>query len=214
MATVQRPPVYTRVHSPSWFAVLQTAGSDNTGPALTITLANTIPRPPLYTPRIAPAYNRDLLSWLTYPATLNLIAVQPVSGIGWLDSPEPRKVQQMDHFRNQALYLSIASVKPLAQNDWPNPIWPDPWNRDLRTYVFYNEQTQPPNPGNPTKPNFMPNFGSNPQIPRYNVQLRVYNGPTPQVLFPSVSPPAVTGVWIRTAMHTGIKLDDDELTRS
>lgn len=139
MATIERPPLFTRVHTRDSSAALQTSllrGSSLVLLSAVVTLpgfnASHFPNP---VPRQFPPELRTFLG----SGVPELISVMPSVGIGWNETPGPRKVQQPEITPNISL-LAQPIITPFDQSDWPNPTLPDRWAA-YRAFAFRNAQT-------------------------------------------------------------------------
>jgi hypothetical protein len=147
MATIDRPPLFTRVHSRDPFAALQTSLLRGSSRALlSAIVVNPFANYDFPNP-VQKAFSAELRTFLSGATVPELISVLPASGFGWSETPQPRQVQQPEIARNVAL-LGQPVVQPFSQTAWPNPIPPDRFAY-YRGFDFRNAQTSAPLVGPP-----------------------------------------------------------------
>jgi hypothetical protein len=201
MATIFRPPLYTRIHAREWDRALRS--QPNRGSS-TIGLTAPVVTPLIIqcdqpNPQI-PRFSVELRTWLN-ASTYELISLGPVIGFAQLDSQDFRKVQQMDHQRNVAL-LNNPVVFPPQNRNQPNPQLLG--NRAAWAYSVTqrNMQTQPPNPGSPiTSANYITQ--GNPVILPFSPSNR---GLMAGLNALPITPPPVGGTARSTGIYLGMRI--------
>lgn len=139
MATVERPPLFTRVHTRDPSAALQTSLLRGSSVALLSIVASVSTPEISHFPNPVPRqFPPELRTFLVNGLPI-LTAVLPVTGFGWNETPPPRKVQQPEITRNITL-LGQPLIFPFSQTDWPNPTLPDRYAA-YRAFAFRNAQT-------------------------------------------------------------------------
>src|SRR6266404_6432153 len=114
MATIERPPLFTRVHTRDPSAALQTSMLRGASVALLTAVVvapatnSDFPNP------LPPRFSPELRTFLNVATIPELVSVLPASGFSWSETPYPPKVQQPEITRNVVL-LGQGSVQPFNQ---------------------------------------------------------------------------------------------------
>lgn len=148
MATIFRPPLYTRVAAREWDRALRSQPHRGSSTALLIAGTNN----PAFTERLwpnpqIPRWSVALRTWLS-PSTYQLISLGPVAGFVWLDGLDRKFPQTPMYLRNTAL-LNTQVNFPFQNEDQPNPAQLQNKAAWAFSVAQRNMQTQPPNPGAP-----------------------------------------------------------------
>ncbi len=200
MATIDRPPLFTRVQWRDPSRALNSQPHRGSSTALLIAGAVLAPVAVEWPNPQIPRWNVELRTWFN-GALPELIAVGAVAGIGLFDAPDKIKVQQMEHVRNAPL-LAPPNTKPFLQAEWPNPIRADGYV-NIRGLQYRDMQTQPPAVAAPLTTSNSVNWLMNPLIPVYSVAFRTGQLGTNAL---QLTPPPVGSAALWHGLFLGIRI--------